>query len=455
MNSTGTGGISKGRGEIPEGHVLKANRALQGHPESARLWAKLIDGILKEKLNLKATTHEPCLYSGSFDGVNILFLRQVDDFAIACSDEKVANAIIAKINSFMSVNIKYLGLLTRFNGVDVEQTQDYIKIYNNTYIKKILAGHKTWLQKMHCHNFPIPMRSENEFSKRLEQAIQPKTDKERYRLQRDMKFNYRQAIGELIYAMVTCRPDISFPLIKLSQYSTNPARVHYEAVQEIFYYLNCTKDEGIHYWRQHKNEDLPIPARSFDNEPTDSEAKIQDTSDILKAATDSDWGGDSQHRKSVTGFIIKLAGGCVYYKSRFQPTIALSSTEAEFVAATDTGKAILYIRTILAELGMEQKDATILHIDNNGALNMANQQQPTKSTRHMELKQFAIQQWVERDLLYLKRISTDHNYADAMTKPLGRTKHHKHFDYIMGRLRPSYAQRFEITNSNFTDIEYA
>jgi hypothetical protein len=61
-------------------------------------------------------------------------------------------------------------------------------------------------------------------------------------------------------------------------------------------------------------------------------------------------------------------------------------------------------------------------------------QQPTKSTRHMELKQFATQQWVERDLLYLKQISTYHNYADALTKPLGRTKHYKHFDYIMGCL---------------------
>ena len=123
----------------------------------------------------------------------------------------------------------------------------------------------------------------------------------------------------------------------------------------------------------------------------------------------------------------------------------MSSTEAEFVAATETGKAILYVRTILEQLNIPQKHATILHIDNNGALNMANQQQPTKSTRHMELKQFAIQQWVERDLLYLRRITTQTNYADAMTKQLGRTKFHQHFDYIMGRLRPAYADTADIT----------
>ena len=130
--------------------------------------------------------------------------------------------------------------------------------------------------------------------------------------------------------------------------------------------------------------------------------------------------------------MIKLAGGCVYYKSEFQPTIALSSTEAKFVAATEISKALLYVRTILHEIGMPQTDATIIHIDNNGALNMANQQQPTKGTRHMQLKYFAIQEWVEADLIYMRRITTEHNYADAMTKNLGTTKDNYHFDYIIG-----------------------
>jgi hypothetical protein len=110
------------------------------------------------------------------------------------------------------------------------------------------------------------------------------------------------------------------------------------------------------------------------------------------------------------------------------------------VAATDTAKAILYIRTILEEIGVNQMDATTLHIDNNGAFNMANQGQPTRNTWHMELKYFSIQQWVECDLVYLKRISTDANYADAMTKILGRTKFYEHYDYIMGRIRPTYAE---------------
>ena len=347
----------------------------------------------------------------------------------------------------MSVQIKYLGLLTRYNGVDVEQTSQYVKIYNRTYIDKILEGHKSWMQEAYCHNQPIPMKAEAAYIRSLEQATPPSNDIARIKLQRKMGINYRQVIGELIYAMVTCRPDISFPLIKLSQYSTNPAEEHYQAAKEILYYLRCTKDEGITYWRPEHNKDLPSPLLSFEMEP-DTETKIQDDASLLRAATDSDWGGDTKHRKSVTGYVMKLAGGAIYYKSRFQPTIALSSTEAEFVAATDAGKTILYIRTILEELGLEQKDATILYIDNDGALNMANQGQPTRNTRHMELKNFAIQQWVERDLLVLRRITSQNNHADAMTKVLGRTKFHQHFDYIMGRIKPVYA---DIHTGKFTE----
>jgi len=254
----------KGRPPLPSDHVLPVLKALQGHPESSRLWAQLINAILVNKLNLKPTTHEPCLYSGKYDNHKIYFLRQVDDFAIACESESIAKSIIAKINSHMSVDIKYLGLLTRFNGVDILQTSDYVKIYNATYIDKILTGHQTWMEPRHCHNMPIPMKSEPQYSRHLESTSPPVTDKERYLLQKEMGINYRQAIGELIYAMVTCRPDISFPLIKLSQYSSNPAREHYLAVKEIFYYLQCTRDDGIHFWRHHKNHKLPSPPHSFD-----------------------------------------------------------------------------------------------------------------------------------------------------------------------------------------------
>jgi hypothetical protein len=77
------------------------------------------------------------------------------------------------------------------------------------------------------------------------------------------------------------------------------------------------------------------------------------------------------------------------------------TTEAEFTAACDAGKAILYVRSILNEINMPQDAATILFIDNNGALMMGNAQQPTRRTRHLDLKKFAILDWIQRDLVVM------------------------------------------------------
>ena len=106
----------------------------------------------------------------------------------------------------------------------------------------------------------------------------------------------------------------------------------------------------------------------------DPEPRVQDTPKTMILSVDSDWGGSIPHRRSVTKFALKLAGGTIYYKSRYQDTVALSSTKAEFMTAIDTGKVILCVHTILQGIGLRQKDSTILHIDTNSALNISNQQ---------------------------------------------------------------------------------
>lgn len=103
----------------------------------------------------------------------------------------------------------------------------------------------------------------------------------------------------------------------------------------------------------------------------------QHDADILKAAVDSDFAGDTCHQKSVSGIIIKLARGAVLYKTQYQPTVAGSSTEAKFTAATEARKYILHLRTILQEIGLLHEEETVLFKDNQGALLMVNAQRPT------------------------------------------------------------------------------
>jgi hypothetical protein len=432
----------KQRPPIPANYVLPVQRAIQGHPESPRLWMTLINGILVNDLSLTPTSHEPCLYSGTFNGHPVLVLRQVDDFAVGCETEDTAKSLIEAINAKMTIDIKYEGILQRFNGVDVEQSSTMIKITAHKYIDKILKGHN-WLDTndIQLSHVPTPMHNDRKYIHELELTEGPPTEKEQLQLEKEMGFSYRRGVGELIYAMVTCRPDISYAVIKLSQYSQKPAKIHYEGIKRIFFYLKSTKTDGITYWRRESNPSLP-PSEDATHPPPDQDQtsikSIENEADVMHGYTDSDWGGDKQHRRSVTGYLLKLTGGCIVYKSKYQTVIAHSSSEAEYQAACDAGKAILYVRSILQEIGLDQHHATTLHIDNNGALIMANTQQPTRGARHMDIKTKSLQQWVEQDLMILRRIDTTINSSDALTKALGRILHHQHMNFIMGKYPPTY-----------------
>ena len=279
----------KKRPPIPTGHVIPINSAMQGHPESPRLWEKHADAILRD-IGLTPTVHEPCLYSGLINNTRVILMPQVDDFAIASPDEHTAALLLDMIDDKLSIPLKRQGLIDMFN-IDVTQTK--------------------------------------------------------YRPQHD-------ATTAVAYA-------------------------------------------------------------------------------------DSDWATCIKTRRSFTGACIFLAGGVVAYKAKFQPTVALSSTEAEFMAACDAGRMCLFIRSILWDLDIPQEAATTVYEDNNGCTSMGNAQKPTARTRHIDIRYFALCEWIERDLIHLERIDTSINNADHLTKPLTRTLFHRHADFLLGHVPPAYS----------------
>ena len=420
---------------------MECYHAIQGHPESPRLWQLHIDKILSQ-LDFVPTQHEPCIYlntSGRFGENEIYLLRQVDDFAIACDRRETAIKIWDAMDKFLAEPLKREdGIVKRHNGIDILQTDTYIRVHCETYIKKICSTKNFSFDNIHCK--PTPLHCDKEFLARLETEPGSKDINDIKKLEKEFNFKYRTATGELIFAMISCRPDIAFAVMKLSQFNNCPSSHHFMAIKEVYRYLYATSTDGLTYWRPTRHPGLPSaphPQPSAESYTLTLPSEFHQ-SGIAYCYTDSDWAGDRRTRRSVSGISILMNGASIIYKTVLQRTIALSSTEAEFYALADAGKATLYMRSVLRDLQLVQESPTVIYEDNRGCLQMTQALKPTKRTRHVDTRYFAILDWVQTDQLEIRKIDTSDNAADALTKALGRILFYRHTDTLLGRRTPSF-----------------
>ncbi len=366
---------------IPPGHVVPILSAMQGLPESPRLWEKHADETLC-KIGLTPNIHEPCLYSGNINGKRVLFLRQVDDFAIAAPDAHTSEVLMDLIDNWMKIPIKRQGYLDMYNGVDVIQSWYYIKINIKTYIDKIFKPYFTTRMKLF---YPSPARStplpsDATWLKKFSAAQGDSDPKSQTRLAKTMQLNYRSGVGELIWAMTTCQPDLAYASMKLLQSNSCPHDLHFHSLKHALKFMYNSCKDGLYFWCTAPRPELPegpLPPIHSNKQDILLNDRPQFDATTAHAYADSDWVTCVKMRCSFGGVCIQLAGGTIAYKCKFQPTVAGSSTEAKFMATCDTGKMILFARSILWDLDIPQEAATLLYKDNNGCTAMGNTQKPT------------------------------------------------------------------------------
>ncbi|KAL7474540.1 hypothetical protein ACHAW6_000511 [Cyclotella cf. meneghiniana] len=211
--------MQQGREPIPEGHVIPVMWAMQG-PESPRLWGN----------------------AGIWQGEKCYFTRQVDDFKFAAPSMKLAHSFYDAIDDHLSLPIKQQGMVTLFNGIDIQQLRHYIKISAETNIEKMGAKYlELWHGEVPLMaELPLPIPTHKTFIKSFNNAVwdnEPDTQKT---LQQQYNFGYRNGVGEPIYAMVTCHPGISTVTVKCAQHSANPAKIHFQAIKHDIKYLVTT-----------------------------------------------------------------------------------------------------------------------------------------------------------------------------------------------------------------------
>ena len=156
-------------------------------------------------------------------------MRQVDDFAIAAPDAKTSDILMDMIDERLKIPIKQQGYLDMYNGVDISQTRYYIKINLKTFIDKIFKPYlATWMKNA----YPSPARStplptDPTWLKTFNAAVGDPDKKVQALLAKSMQLTYRSGVGKLIWAMTTCRPDLSYAGVKLSQSNSCPHKLHY------------------------------------------------------------------------------------------------------------------------------------------------------------------------------------------------------------------------------------
>ena len=209
---------------------------------------------------------------------------------------------------------------------------------------------------------------------------------------------YRSMIGSALYAANTTRIDIAHTVGILARFVSQPKLIHFTAAKRLFRYLKGTMEHSI----------------KFSGQPTD---KLQFT-----CYADSNWGGDLIDRKSTSSYVMMLNNNLLSWQSKKQPTVALSSTEAEYMGISAATCESRWISDLLHQLLGSYLPITI-YCDNQSAIARIMSDTYSERTKHIDIRHHYIKQYVKNDSIKLLWINTEEQLADILTKTLNKTLH--------------------------------
>lgn len=140
----------------------------------------------------------------------------------------------------------------------------------------------------------------------------------------------------------------------------------------------------------------------------------------LSCYADADWAGDSGDRKSTTGFLFQLGTSSICWSSKKQPCVALSSTEAEYIAAAEASKELVWLRLLMQDLGLTPREPTIVYEDNQACIKLATTEGLNPHTKHVDVRYHYLRDLVHKNVVQFRYCDTKDMTAGCLTKPLSR-----------------------------------
>ncbi|KAG8501848.1 hypothetical protein CXB51_004653 [Gossypium anomalum] len=234
---------------------------------------------------------------------------------------------------------------------------------------------------------------------RLSSTLSPQSDDE---IEYMSHVPYSSAVGSLMYAMVCSRPDLSYAVSAVSRYMANPSKEHWKAVQWILRYLRGTTDVCLQFGR---------------------------TEDGVIGYVDADFAGDLDRRRSLTGYVFTIGGCAISWKATLQTTVALSTTEAEYMAITEACKKAIWLKGLFSELNEDLQISTVF-CDSQSAIFLTKDQMFYERTKHIDVRYHFVRDIIARGDIVVSKISTHENPADMITKSLPITKFEHCLDLV-------------------------
>jgi hypothetical protein len=388
--------VEQPHGYSSDQRVCLLRKALYGLKQSPRAWYDTIKSFLRTQGYQECTADNSIFVNKTH---KIIVAIYVDDFIITGPDKNRIEELKGSLKK--EYQMKDMDNVSKYLGLDVAQSEDKEKIQVNqkTYIRSILRtfGFED------CNPVSTPMEPGIVLQK-SEEAIDE-----------ELQQKYQRAIGSLMYVMVQTRPDISYAVSTLAQYSSNPNQKHWGGVKRVFRYLKGTQELGLEYSKQ--------------------------ASQQIVGYSDADYAGDRDNRRSTSGYVFMLAGSPLTWASKKQTSVALSTCEAEYMALSKTTTEAMWLRKLLHEMDFQtpeeppetNHDIQIrphIKADNQGAIALAENPVFHNKTKHIETQYHYVRERVTDGSIQIDYVPTDRMTADGLTKALPRVKFKKFVDQL-------------------------
>ena len=336
---------------------------------------------------------DPCAYIRC-DGDEIEIVTVwVDDLLLFATNNKVMQHLGDDLKS--TFDVTDLGEPTKIVGIEITCRQDSVTISQPAYIDSILRKYG--------------MQNANPISMPMDPNV--KLEPNREQQESNHSNDYASLIESLQYLTIAMRPDIAYAANRLAAYTANPSFDHYNAAKRILRYIKGTMNYGITYHDENTRMVGPTDPNTF-----------YGFSDAAFANADD--------RKSISGYVFLSNMGAITWMSKKQTTIALSTTEAEYMALSEAAREVIWLCHLYGELGIIQSCPILLLGDNNGSNSMTKNPQFHKRTKHIDLRWHWVRDLVNNGLINVVDCRDPQQTVDIMTKSLPRPKYIRHVNEL-------------------------